>query len=351
MGYFTVQPATTGGPASSLDGRGFFGPAPLPLPVGPPPAGSWSAQAPIPLFGGVTEAVAGSTGLIVAASGDAQSAISSDDGISWTAGTSGLGPGNGGNGAAFDSGKFIFASANGVTARTSSSADGLTWVASSTPFNAASNYCTALCSNGAGLVFAGLAGTQVGGNYFTSTDQGQHWTQRTGFTNTGWGNTVTQHTILWDGTRFVALGKDGSGHVQIAHSSDGIAWTQDGAFGSFFNASIAFTQGLYFCSLGNNTLVSAASLAALFSATPANTGLPNNIVCLFADHQRMFAFDDHANCVSSTDGVIFTPENIGFPPSTVPQSIVQNPVSHQLVALAGNLSDFPGNAVSTRNLP
>ncbi len=321
MGHFFGPPASVG-----IVSSGIFGVSPAGA------TGLWTAQS-APMFGVYGAAAAG--GRVVCIDGSAQPFYSTDGGVTWTASGVFIGASTG-VGGAVQGGVFVMFCDNGLTSQlfTSRSTDGgVSWSSPILLRNPGAG--AAIVGNGGGILVA-LSSTNATPNYWTSADNAVSWTAHATFANTGWGNSQTQNTALFDGTSFIALAH-AAGLVRVCSSLDGITWTVQSTFSTALvnPKSIAFGNGVYVLSLGDPTVAVAATAAGLSAATPTNTGLPGGIGVVFYDGVRFFAFDTAGNVASSLTGLSWTPETLNFSPGDNAEIVTVDTVNASVLAFAG----------------
>jgi hypothetical protein len=186
------------------------------------------------------------------------------------------------------------------------SVDGLTWVASPSPFNGAGNSANAVAWNGSYYVAVGVsASVTIAVSYdgytwvpstnspFTSTGSdiawnGSYWvavgsgTNVVGYSSDGmnWTASGTQpfdsygSGIAWNGSYWVAVGYSGNTGVNIAVSTDGSTWTPstNNPFAGGFTAAVVWGQNKWVAvGASSGSTVTLATSPDGMHWTPSNT--------------------------------------------------------------------------------
>lgn len=122
------------------------------------------------------------------------------------------------------------------------SSDGIQWTMRKAPWGVSDVYTCITFANGK---FTALCAGQT--NVATSLD-GINWS----ITSTGLAGISQFNALVWNGSKYCAVGQGGTGAIYVATSTDGLAWTARTAANNITWNGLAW-NGTVFCAVGNGT--------------------------------------------------------------------------------------------------
>lgn len=346
------------GPTSTvISASGFFRGS-----VPPPPVGGWIARTPGSAEAAVGGTVSESTGTAIYITNGGHVFRSTDNGATWHASVTQL-SGEAVLGAVWDSNVLVVGTLDVLTHPTTarSTDDGLTWSLAALPLTVAVTNVSVstMITDQAGNIMCGLDSAAVGGNYFTSTDQGTTWTPHNDATILSWGNALTQNTCLFDQslTIWVALAKSAAGNTILVQSNDGITWTLVGNFGVGTDATLSGSFGTYMMGFVNDNKVFVGSTPAQLFANRGTlfaVGLTGNLTCISSDvnSQNFYVFDDQGHTATvQPNGFNLGVEPLNFAAGVNCQTCFSNDIAvpGRAYAFGGLATIGHGMSISTRN--